>query len=142
MVAEDITAADIDNWYEEKGCFCSGCVEGKMKEHDRVKSKKLLQSTVPGEVTVGDIMFVELKDNHKQPLLIHTDVCTKLITGKELESKSTKELMRANIKNDYLMYDKTMKQLVFDHEPAVIPAEAHLKANGIELVPKAAGQKV
>ena len=46
-----------------------------MKEHNRVKSTKPMQSTVPGEVTVGDIMFVELKDNRKQPLLIHTDVC-------------------------------------------------------------------
>jgi hypothetical protein len=50
---------------------------------------------VPGEKTVGDIMFVELKDNHNQPLLIHTDVCTKLITGIELENKSSKELIKA-----------------------------------------------
>ena len=89
-------------------------------------------------------MFVELKDNRKQPLLIHTDVCTKMITGKELESESTEELTKAisNIKNDYSLYNKTMKQLVFDREPAVIPAEDLLKAQGIELVPKAAGQKV
>jgi len=93
---------------------------------------------------VGDIMFVELKDNRKQPLLIHTDVCTKMITGKELESKSTEELTKAisNIKNDYLLYNRTMKQLVFDREPAVMSAEDNLKAEGIELVPKAAGQKV
>ena len=65
---------------------------------------------------MGDIMFVKLKDNRKQPLLIHTDVCTKMITGKELESKSTKGLRKAisNIKNDYLLYNRTMKQLVFD----------------------------
>jgi len=91
MVADGITAKDIDNWYEEKGCFCSGCVEGKMKEHARVKSKKPLKSNVPGEVTVGDIMFVEMKDNRKQPLLIHTDVYTKLITGQELENKGSEE---------------------------------------------------
>ena len=73
---DGITTKDIDNWYEEKGRFCSGCVEGKMKEHAQVESKKPLWSDVPGEVTVGDIMFVEMKDNRKKPLLIHVDVCT------------------------------------------------------------------
>ena len=144
MVADGITTKDIDNWYVEKGRFCSGCVEGKMKEHARVKSKKPLKSDVPGEVTVGDIMFVEMKDNRKQPLLIHTDVCTKLITGQELGSKSGEECTKGilNIKHDYSLYNRIMKQLVFDREPAVIPTEATLKSEGIELVPKAAGQKV
>jgi hypothetical protein len=47
----------------------------------RVKSKKLLLSATPGEVTVGNILFVELKNNVKKPMMIHVDVCTKLITG-------------------------------------------------------------
>jgi len=144
LVADGITTKDIDNWYVEKGRFCSGCVEGKMKEHARVTSKKPLKSDVPGEVTVDDIMFVEMKDNRKQPLLIHTDVCTKLIIGQELGNKSGEECTKGilNIKHDYSLYNSMMKQLVFDREPAVIPTEATLKSEGIELVPKAAGQKV
>jgi hypothetical protein len=88
-------------------------------------------------------MFVELKDNRKQPLLIHTEVCTKL-TGQELENKSSKECTKAilNVKKEYLLYDRTLKQLVLDHAPAVIPAETALKNEGIEHIPKAAGQKV
>jgi hypothetical protein len=39
---ENINALDIDNWYQEKGKFCSGCVEGKMKEHTRKKSRRPL----------------------------------------------------------------------------------------------------
>jgi hypothetical protein len=115
-----------------------------MKEHACVKSKKPLQSDVPGEVTVGDIMFVELKDNRKQQLLIHMDVCTKLITGQELENKSSEECTKAilNIKKEYLLYDRTLKQLVFDRKPAVTPAKTALKNEGIELIPKAVGQKV
>ncbi len=122
---DGITAKDVDNWYDEKGRFCSGCIKGKMKEHSRVASKKPLKSEIPGEVTVGDIMLVEMKDNRKKPLLIHTDVCTKLISGQELEDKSGDECTRAiiNIKNDYFIYNRNLKQLVFDREPAVVPAE-------------------
>jgi hypothetical protein len=141
---DGITAKDVDNWYDEKGRFCSGCIEGKMKEHSRIASKKPLKSEIPGKVTVGDIMFVEMKDNRKKPLLIHTDVCTKLISGQELEDKSGDECTRAiiNIKNDYFIHDRNLKQLVFDREPAVVPAENVLKSEGIELITKAAGQKV
>ncbi len=60
-----LSTVNIDNWYQEQGRFCSGCAEGKLKEHARVKSKKPLMSATPGEVTVGDIMFVELKNNVK-----------------------------------------------------------------------------
>jgi hypothetical protein len=55
---EEIRAADVDHWYQECGRFCSGCAEGKMKEHARIKSSKPLQSNNPGGVTVGNIMFI------------------------------------------------------------------------------------
>lgn len=99
-----------------------------MKEHAQQKLKKPLKSNVPGEVMVGDIMFVEMKDNRKQPFLIHTDVCAKLITGQELENKSGEECTKGimNIKHDYSLYNRMTKQLVFDREPAVIPTEAIL----------------
>jgi hypothetical protein len=34
----------IKTWYEEHGRLCLGCVEGKMKEHVRIKSTKPLKS--------------------------------------------------------------------------------------------------
>ncbi len=68
---ENINALDIANWYQEKGKFCSGCAEGKTKEHARKKSTKPLQAQNLGEVTVGDIMFIEMKENVKIPLMIH-----------------------------------------------------------------------
>ena len=90
------------------------------------------------------LWFIETKDNRKKPLLIHVDVCTKLITGQELEDKSSDECIRGivNIKSDYLIHDRNMKQLVFDREPSVVSNETVLKSEGIEIVPKAAGQKV
>jgi hypothetical protein len=101
-------------------------------------------SATPGEVTVGDIMFVELKSNIKKPLMIHVDVCTKLITGLSLKNKSEEECTKAilDIKADYQMKGRHMKQLVFDREPGIIPSEGLLTSNGIELTLKAAGQKV
>jgi hypothetical protein len=44
---ESADAVDINNWYREKGKFCSGCAEGKMKEHARMKSKKPLIAVKP-----------------------------------------------------------------------------------------------
>jgi len=67
----DIQASDIDHWYQEQGRFCSGCAEGKMKEHARIGSIKPLNSDNPGGVTVGDIMFVEGIKNFKKPLMIN-----------------------------------------------------------------------
>jgi hypothetical protein len=66
--------------------FCSGCAEGRLKEHARVRSTKPLIAEVPGKITVGDIMFVEMKQTVKRPLLVHVDVKTKLITGVPLKN--------------------------------------------------------
>jgi hypothetical protein len=100
---ENINVSDIDNWYIEKGKFFSGCVEGKMKEHEKKKSTKPLQSQNPGEVTVGDIMFVEMKDNIKKTLMIHVDVCTKMIVIVPLRNKYEEECTKAllDIREDY-----------------------------------------
>ena len=45
---EGLNTKDIDNWYDNRGRFCSGCAEGKLKEHARVRSTKPLQAEVPG----------------------------------------------------------------------------------------------
>jgi hypothetical protein len=39
---EMIRPSDVDHWWQENGKFCSGCVEGKMKEHARIRSSKPL----------------------------------------------------------------------------------------------------
>ncbi len=58
-----------------------------MKEHARIKSSKPLSAGKLGDVSVGDIMFVESMNDRKKPLLIHVDVCSKLITGVPLNDK-------------------------------------------------------
>lgn len=118
--------------------------EGKLKEHAWVKSTKPLLSTSPGEITVGDIMFIELKNNIKKPLLLHVDVYIKMITGLPLSNKSEEDCTKAllDIKADYQLKGRMMKQLVFDREPGIVPLSDLLSLNGIELILKAAGQKV
>jgi hypothetical protein len=104
---KEVSATNIDNWYQEHGRFCSGCAEGKMKEHARIKSTKPLQSLTPGSVTVGDIMFVKLKEDTKKPLMVHVNVYTKLITGIPLRNRSEEECTKAivDIKAHYLLND-------------------------------------
>jgi len=141
---QEINATDIDHWYQELGRFCSGCAEGKMKEHARIQSSKPLQSKNPGGVTVGDIMFVEGLKNVKKPLMIHVDVCTKFVTGIPLKDKSEEICTSAimQVKAVYTRNEQDLKQLVFDREPGIVPLEDVLNENGIELKLKAAGQKV
>jgi len=141
---QDVNTTDIDHWYQEHGRFCSGCAEGKMKEHARIQSSKPLQSENPGGVTVGDIMFIEGLKNIKRPLMIHVDVCTKSITGPPLKDRSEETCISAimQIKAVYARNKHDLKQLVFDREPGIVPLEDVLIENGIELRLKAAGQKV
>jgi hypothetical protein len=141
---DDITETDLDQWQEERGAFCTGCLEGKMREHARIHSSKPLLSVMPGEVTVGDIMFVEQGASLKKPLLVHVDVNTKLITSLPLNNRTEDECTKAVecIKNDYSTKGGMMKRLVFNREPAIVPAENALKGMEVELVLKVAGQKV
>ncbi len=92
---DDITETDLNQWQEERGAFCTGCLEGKMREHARIQSSKPLLSVTPGEVNVGDIMFVEQGANLKKPLLVHVDVNTKLITSLPLNNRTEDEYTKA-----------------------------------------------
>lgn len=89
-------------------------------------------------------MFVALKDDKKQPLMIHVDVCTKLITGIPLKNKSEEECAKAllDVKAEYQMCGQKMMQLIFDREPGIMPTETLMKAHNIELKLKTAGRKV
>ena len=53
-----VTVKDIEIWYDKEGKFCSGCIEGKIKEHAGRASTKPLTATRPGENGIGDLMFV------------------------------------------------------------------------------------
>jgi hypothetical protein len=43
---------------------------------------------------VGDIMFVEMKNDVKKPLMIHVDVYTKMITGIPLKTSQKRSVPR------------------------------------------------
>ena len=45
----EVTTQDIEKWYATEGKFCSGCIEGKLKEHARKTSTKPLTADKPGE---------------------------------------------------------------------------------------------
>jgi hypothetical protein len=67
-----------------------------------------------------------------------------MITGVSLKNKSEEECTNAilEIKGDHQVNGQTTKQIIFDREPGIVPARNSLNANGIELILKAAGQKV
>ena len=55
----EVTPQDIEIWHARESELCSGCVEGKIKEHARRASMKPLTAEKPGENGVGDLMFIE-----------------------------------------------------------------------------------
>ena len=83
----EVTPKDIDMWQEREGKFCSGCVEGKIKEHARRASTKLLAAEKPGANGVGDLMFIEGRNEVKTPFYLQADVATKLIMGYAMKDK-------------------------------------------------------
>jgi hypothetical protein len=93
--AFDVTVAEIKIWKDKSGKHCTGCIEGAMKQHAKVESSKPLYSEVPGEISAGDLMFIEAKDDVKKPMLINVDVATKLITGVSLRGRNKDECTNA-----------------------------------------------
>ena len=91
----DVSPRDIDHWYSVEGKFCTGCSEGKLKEHARKTSSKPLSANRPGENGVGDLMFVEGRNDIKVPFYIHVDVATKMIIGYAMKNKTYGEVKKA-----------------------------------------------
>ena len=85
---------DIDMWHAREGKFCSGSVEGKIKEHARRASTKPLAAEKPGENGVGDLMFIEGRNEVKTPFYLNVDVATKLIMGYAMMDKTYGEVVR------------------------------------------------
>ena len=100
---KELLKEDIKIWKEEFGDFCTGCIEGAMKEHAKFKSSKPLVLDIPGNVNVADIMFVENNQDSKKPLYIQVDVCTKYVTGVVMNSRKENECTNAilAVQNDY-----------------------------------------
>ena len=141
----EVTPQDIDEWHQLEGKFCSGCVEGKLKEHARKSSTKPLSATRPGENGVGDLMFIEGRHDVKTPFYVHVDIATKLIIGYALKNKTYGEVKRAIefIDDQHKLMKCKLERLTFDRESAIVVMREDIEARGIiKLTLKAAGQKV
>lgn len=77
----EVTLKDIEIWYTKEGKICSGCIEGKLKEHAKRASTKPLTPTKPRENGVADHIFIEGRRGVTRPFYVHVDVATKLIIG-------------------------------------------------------------
>jgi hypothetical protein len=80
-------------------------------------------------------MYVENTQRVKKPLYVQVDVYVKVVTGVAMQNKTA-------VKTDYSVQGSEMKNLTFDREAIVVHLKNHLKEHGIELILKAAGQKV
>jgi hypothetical protein len=111
-----VSLSDIKLWKDNHGKYCTGCIKGAMKQHSKLRSSKPLNSQVPGEVSTGDLMFIEIGHDIKKPILINVDVATKLITAVAMKSKSKDECTAAllQVKAEYQLYGRTMSMQVFD----------------------------
>jgi hypothetical protein len=67
---EGVALSLLKKWKEMVGNFCTGCIEGALKEHPKYKLTKPLMSDVPGKINVADIMFVETNQDSKCPLYV------------------------------------------------------------------------
>jgi hypothetical protein len=142
--AFDVTVDEIKLWKDKSGKYCTGCIEGAMKQHAKTESSKPLYSDVPGEISAGDLMFIEAKADIKRPMLINVDVATKLITGVSMRGRNEDECTNAilQVKAEYAIHGRKMQVHVFDRESGMIPAEAKLQLEVIKVQFKAASQKV
>lgn len=142
--AAEVTVNDIDIWKKEHGDFCTGCIEGSMREHDRVKSTKPLKATVPGEVGAADLMFIEGRADVKEPMYVHVDVATKCVIGVPMKNKTEEGCMEAikAVQAYHRAENQELKSLVFDRESAIVALEPEILNAGVKLHLKAAGQKV
>ena len=54
-------------------------------------------------ITVSDLMFVEDNQGVKKPMFVHTDVCTKFVTGVVMSGKDKTDCMDAiiGVEDDY-----------------------------------------
>jgi hypothetical protein len=104
----DVTVDEIKLWKDKSGKYCTGCIEGAMKQHAKVESSKPLYSEVPGEISAGDLMFIEAKAVVKKPMLINVDVATRLITGVSMRGRNEDKCTNAilQVKAEYAIHGR------------------------------------
>ena len=139
-----ITESDVDEWWKLEGDFCTGCLEGKMKEHYRRMSTKPLNASTPGEVGAADLMFIESRNDVKIPFLVHVDIHSKCIIGYALRNKTVGEAAMAiqHVLNQHKLVGQELKKLIFDRESSIVAMQDIIESYGVKLELKAAGQKV
>ena len=116
-------------WHAREGKFCSGCVEGKIKEHARRASTKPLAAEKPGENGVGDLMFIEGRHEVKTPFYLHVDVATKLIMGYAMKDKTYGEVVRAieHVGEQHGLLGHKLERLTFDRESSIVAAQEDIE---------------
>ena len=142
-LAKDLIKEDIDLWNNLRGKFCSGCIEGGMKEHDRVASSKPKQEHPVGAVAEADLMFVEERNNKpKVPVYVNIDKASKFITIAIMKGKKVIDLQRAFLKvlDLYRLYKKKLEKLEYDRESGVVAIADWMLNNSVLLECRAAGQ--
>ena len=142
--ATGVSDKEVAVWKKLHGDFCTGCIEGTLKEHKRVASTKPLVATKPGEIGTADLMFVEGRAEVKTPLYVHVDVYSKAIIGVPMKNKTMEsclEAVKATVAH-HRVASTELKKLVFDRESAIMALEPEILEQGVVLDAKAAGQKV
>ena len=137
-------------WFKDIGVtvraieICSGCIEGKLKEHARRASTKPLTATRPGENDVGDLMFIEGRHEVKTPFYVLVDVASKFVIGYAMEDTTYGETLRAieYIGEQHVLMRHKLERLTFDRESSIVAAREDIETHGVKLIFKAAGQKV
>lgn len=139
-----ICVEDINLWIRYRGKWCTGCILGKMTEHNRTTSTKEQESKV-GEDGAADLLFVEQAVGGKRAIYTHTDIGSKCRFLVDMKGKTADDLKEAvrTVDGYHRNYGHTVRTLTFDRESAVVRIQdwllGHLR---IRAKLKAAHQKV
>ena len=88
----------------------------------RKTSTKPLTADKPGGNGVGDLMFIEGRNDVKTPFYVHVDVATKLIIGYALKDKTYGEVLHAieYIDEQHKLAKHKLERLTFDRESSIV----------------------
>ena len=81
-----------------------------------------LTADKPGGNGVGDLMFIEGRNDVKTPFYVHVDVATKLIIGYALKDKTYGEVLHAieYIDEQHKLAKHKLERLTFDRESSIV----------------------
>ena len=139
-----ISVEDVGLWVKYRGKWCTGCLLGKMTEHDRIASCKE-ENSLPGEDGACDLLFVEQARGGKRAIYSHTDIGSKCRFLVDMAGKTERDLQEAvsTVKGYHATYGHTLKTITFDRESAVVAIRSWLVDRlNVRVKLKAAHQKV